>query len=181
MYSLNSTNRDLAELRSMQDWYLKYQLTVRAGRVGSGLRRRLREAIPGHGGSDETARLQPVALNDVSRPSNAATARSAAGRWNWRNSEFILRVKGYVDKPGRSEESRRRHRRQAACRFCCATWPTIQFGPDMRRGIAEANGEGETVGGIVVVRYGANAHQVIQDVKARLDAAMKALAGRMCK
>ena len=52
---------------------------------------------------------------------------------------------------------------------------TIQFGPDMRRGIAEANGQGETVGGIVVVRYGANAYQVIQDVKARLAVAMKAL------
>ena len=52
---------------------------------------------------------------------------------------------------------------------------TIQFGPDMRRGIAEANGEGETVGGIVIVRYGANAHQVIQDVKARLAQALKAL------
>ena len=45
----------------------------------------------------------------------------------------------------------------------------------MRRGIAELNGEGETVGGIVVVRYGANARQVIQDVKKRLDQAMKAL------
>ena len=51
----------------------------------------------------------------------------------------------------------------------------MQFGPDMRRGIAELNGEGETVGGIVVVRYGANARQVIQDVKQRLDQAMKAL------
>src|ERR1019366_7687373 len=51
----------------------------------------------------------------------------------------------------------------------------IQFGPDMRRGIAEANGEGETVGGIVIVRYGANAYQVIQDVKTRLATAMKAL------
>ena len=51
----------------------------------------------------------------------------------------------------------------------------IQFGPDMRRGIAEANGEGETVGGIVVVRYGANARQVIQDVKARLAQVMPAL------
>ena len=38
----------------------------------------------------------------------------------------------------------------------------VQLGPDMRRGIAELNGEGETVGGIVVVRYGANARQVIQ-------------------
>ena len=51
----------------------------------------------------------------------------------------------------------------------------VQLGPDMRRGIAEWNGEGETVGGIVVVRYGANARQVIQDVKKRLDEAMKGL------
>ena len=52
---------------------------------------------------------------------------------------------------------------------------TVQYGSDMRRGIAEANGQGETVGGIVIVRYGANAYQVIQDVKARLAVAMKAL------
>ena len=51
----------------------------------------------------------------------------------------------------------------------------VQLGPDMRRGIAELNGEGETVGGIVVVRYGANARQVIQRVKATLDQAMKGL------
>jgi Cu(I)/Ag(I) efflux system membrane protein CusA/SilA len=51
----------------------------------------------------------------------------------------------------------------------------VQFGPDMRRGIAELNGTGETVGGIVVVRYGANARQVILDVKQRLDQAMKGL------
>ena len=51
----------------------------------------------------------------------------------------------------------------------------VQLGPDMRRGIAELNGDGETVGGIVVVRYGANARQVIGDVKKRLDQAMKGL------
>ena len=51
----------------------------------------------------------------------------------------------------------------------------IQLGPDMRRGIAELNGEGETVGGIVVVRYGANAKEVINNVKKRLDEAMKGL------
>src|SRR5262249_60325679 len=51
----------------------------------------------------------------------------------------------------------------------------VQLGPDMRRGIAELNGEGETVGGIVVVRYGTNARRVIQQVKARLDHAMKGL------
>ena len=51
----------------------------------------------------------------------------------------------------------------------------VQFGPDMRRGIAELNGRGETVGGVVVVRYGANARQVILDVKKKLDVAMKGL------
>src|SRR5262245_195857 len=51
----------------------------------------------------------------------------------------------------------------------------VQLGPDMRRGIAELNGEGETVGGIVVVRYGANAKKVIVDVKKRLVQAMKGL------
>jgi Cu(I)/Ag(I) efflux system membrane protein CusA/SilA len=44
----------------------------------------------------------------------------------------------------------------------------VQYGPDLRRGLAEWNGEGETVGGIVVVRYGANAYKVIQDVKRKL-------------
>jgi Cu(I)/Ag(I) efflux system membrane protein CusA/SilA len=51
----------------------------------------------------------------------------------------------------------------------------VQLGPDMRRGIAELNGEGETVGGIVVVRYGADTRKVIEAVKARLDEAMKSL------
>jgi len=52
---------------------------------------------------------------------------------------------------------------------------TVELGPDMRRGIAELNGEGEAVGGIVVVRHGANARQVIQDVKQKLDQAMRGL------
>ena len=51
----------------------------------------------------------------------------------------------------------------------------VQFGPDMRRGIAELNGAGETVGGIVVVRYGVDTRAVIDAVKARLGEAMKTL------
>lgn len=51
----------------------------------------------------------------------------------------------------------------------------VQVGSDMRRGVAELNGDGETVGGIVVVRYGADVRKVIDEVKARLDEAMKSL------
>jgi len=88
--------------------------------------------------------------------------------------EFILRVKGYVQSVDEL--------RQAAVGVGDNGVPillrdvaTVQLGPDMRRGIADWNGEGETVGGIVVVRYGANARQVIQDVKVALDQAMKGL------
>src|SRR5206468_9110906 len=88
--------------------------------------------------------------------------------------EFILRVKGYIQKlddlrkvaVGVGERG---------VPILLGQVANVEFGPDMRRGIAELNGEGETVGGIVVVRYGANARQVILDVKKKLDLAMKGL------
>jgi Cu(I)/Ag(I) efflux system membrane protein CusA/SilA len=88
--------------------------------------------------------------------------------------EFILRVRGYVQ----TLDDLRRVTVGVGERgvpILLGQVANVEFGPDMRRGIAELNGEGETVGGIVVVRYGANARQVIQDVKKKLDAAMKGL------
>ena len=49
-----------------------------------------------------------------------------------------------------------------------ATWRTVAFGPDIRRGLAELDGEGEAVGGTIVMRYGENALDVIERVKAKL-------------
>ena len=173
IYSLNATNHDLAELRSMQDWYLKYQLTSVPGvsevaSVGGYVRQYQVTVDP------TKLRAYNLALKDVS----AAIARSngeVGGRsLELSEREFILRVKGYVTNledlrevaVGLGERGVPILLRDVA---------TVQSGPDMRRGIAEANGQGETVGGIVVVRYGANAHQVIQDVKARLAVALQAL------
>jgi Cu(I)/Ag(I) efflux system membrane protein CusA/SilA len=88
--------------------------------------------------------------------------------------EFILRVRGYIQ--GIDDL------KKVAVGVGASGVPillgqvaNVQLGSDMRRGIAELNGDGETVGGIVVVRYGANARDVIQNVKARLDEAMKGL------
>ena len=169
MYSLNSTNRDLAELRSMQDWYLKYQLTSVNGvsevaSVGGFVKQYQVTVDP-----DEAARLQP--LHRGRRHGHPAQqrrgGRALASRW--REKEFILRVRGYIE--GLDDL------RKVAVGVGANGVPillgdvaNVQLGPDMRRGIAELNGEGETVGGIVVVRYGANARQVILDVKKRLDA-----------
>ncbi len=173
MYSLNSTNRDLAELRSMQDWYLKYQLSSVPGvsEVASvgGFEKQYQVTV------DPTKlRAYNLALKDVSLAIERSNGEVGGRSLELAEREFILRVKGYVTSlddlkkiaVGIGDKGVPILLRDVA---------TIQFGSDMRRGIAEANGQGETVGGIVIVRYGANAHQVIQDVKARLAVAMKAL------
>ncbi len=173
MYSLNSTNRDLAELRSIQDWYLKYQLTAVPGvsevaSVGGFVKQYQVTVDP------TKLRAYNLALKDISTAIERSNGEVGGRSLELAEREFILRVKGYVTSlddlkkiaVGIGDKGVPILLRDVA---------TIQFGPDMRRGIAEANGEGETVGGIVVVRYGANAYQVIQDVKARLATAMKAL------
>ncbi|HEU6448383.1 MAG TPA: CusA/CzcA family heavy metal efflux RND transporter [Verrucomicrobiae bacterium] len=173
MYSINSTNRNLADLRSIQDWYLKYQLTAVPGvsEVASigGFVKQYQVTV------DPTKlRAYNISLNDVSRAIERSNGEVGGRSLELSEREFILRVKGYIENlddlkrvaVGVGENGVPILLRDVA---------NIQFGPDMRRGIADLNGDGETVGGIVVVRYGANAYKVIQDVKARLDQAMKAV------
>src|SRR5664279_805272 len=173
MYSLNSTNRDLAELRSIQDWYLKYQLTAVPGvsEVASigGFVKQYQVTV------DPTKlRAYNLSLNDVSRAIERSNGEVGGRSLELSEREFILRVKGYIENlddlkkvaVGVGENGVPVLLRDVA---------NVQFGPDMRRGIADLNGDGETVGGIVVVRYGANAYQVIQDAKQRLAQAMQAL------
>ncbi len=173
MYSINSTNRDLAELRSIQDWYLKYQLTSVPGvsevaSVGGFVKQYQVTVDP------TKLRAYNLALKDVSMAIERSNGEVGGRSLELSEREFILRVKGYIASlddlkqiaVGVGDKGVPILLRDVA---------NIQFGPDMRRGIAELNGEGETVGGIVVVRYGANSRQVIRDVKQRLDQAMKAL------
>lgn len=175
MYSLNSTNRDLAELRSMQDWYLKYQLTSVPGvsevaSVGGFVKQYQVTVDPAK------LRAYNLSLNDLSRAIERSNGEVGGRSLELSEREFILRVKGYIT----SLDDLKKVAVGTGDRgvpILLGDVATVQFGPDMRRGIAEANGQGETVGGIVVVRYGANAHQVIQDVKVRLAKAMKALPG----
>ena len=173
MYSINSTNRNLADLRSIQDWYLKYQLTAVPGvsEVASigGFVKQYQVTV------DPTKlRAYNISLNDVSKAIERSNGEVGGRSIELAETEFILRVKGYIQNlddlksvaVGVGKDGTPILLRDVA---------NIQFGPDERRGIADLNGAGETVGGIVVVRYGANAYKVIQDVKARLNQAMKAL------
>ncbi len=173
MYSLNSTNRDLAELRSMQDWYLKYQLTSVPGvaevaSVGGFVKQYQVTVDP------TKLRAYNLALKDVSTAIERSNGEVGGRSLELAEREFILRVKGYVTSLDDLEKIAVGVGDKGVP-ILLRDVATVQFGADMRRGIAEANGEGETVGGIVIVRYGANARQVIGEVKTRLAQAMKAL------
>ena len=173
MYSINSTNRSLAELRSMQDWYLKYQLTSVGGvsEVASigGFVKQYQVTV------DPTRlRAYNLSIGDVAMAVQKSNGEVGGRSIEMAEKEFILRVRGYIQ--GIEDL------KKVAVGVGTGGVPillgeiaNVQLGPDMRRGIAELNGVGETVGGIVVVRYGANARQVITNVKQRLDQAMGGL------
>jgi len=173
MYSINSTNRSLQELRSYQDWYLKYQLSAVQGvsevaSIGGFVKQYQVTVDP------VKLRAYDLPLSRVKTAIQRSTGEVGGRSIEMAETEYILRVKGYIENVDQL--------RKVAVGVGANGVPTllgevatVQLGPEMRRGIAELNGTGETVGGIVVVRYGANARQVIRDVKQRLDQAMASL------
>src|SRR5256712_5135320 len=173
MYALNSTNRSLAELRSLQDWYLKYQLTAIPGvsEVASvgGFVKQYQVTV-------DPAKLRGYNLSiaELSLAIQRSNGEVGGRSLELAEKEFILRVRGYLQG---LDDLRKRPVGVGTngVPILLGEVAEVQLGPDMRRGIAELNGVGETVGGIVVVRYGANARQVITNVKRRLDQAMGGL------
>jgi Cu(I)/Ag(I) efflux system membrane protein CusA/SilA len=173
MYSINSTNRDLAELRSYQDWYLRYQLASVEGvsevaSVGGFVKQYQVTVDP------TKLRAYNLSISEVAMAIKRSNGEVGGRSIELSEKEFILRVRGYIQ----NLEDLRKVAvgvGEKGVPILLGQVANVEFGPDMRRGIAELNGEGETVGGIVIVRYGANARQVILDVKKKLDVAMKGL------
>ena len=173
MYSITSTNRDLAELRSMQDWYLRYQLASVEGvsevaSVGGFVKQYQITVDP------TRLRAYNLSLSQVALAVKRSNGEVGGRSIELSEKEFLLQVRGYL----RNLEDLRKVAVGVGDKgvpILLGQVANVEFGPDMRRGIAELNGEGETVAGVVVVRYGANARQVILDVKKRLAQAMKGL------
>ena len=167
MYALRSADHDLAELRSVQDWFLKYELTAVQGvsevaSVGGFVRQYQITVDPNRLRAYD---ISLARIRDAVRRSNT----DVGGRvFETAETEFMVRGEGYIR--GLDDV------RQIALGVDASGTPvtvedvaTVQFGPEIRRGLAELNGEGEVVGGIVVVRSGANVHEVVGRVKARLE------------
>src|SRR6185503_2631168 len=137
IYSLNSTNRDLAELRSMQDWYLKYQLASVEGvaevaSVGGFVRQYQITVDPAK------LRAYNLSISEVAMAVKRSNGEVGGRSIEMSEKEFILRVRGYVE----NLEDLKKVAVGAGASgvpILLRDVANIQLGPDMRRGIAELN------------------------------------------
>jgi Cu(I)/Ag(I) efflux system membrane protein CusA/SilA len=157
---------DLGDLRALQDWYVRYQLTSVPGvaEVASigGYVRQYQITV-------EPSLLQaygvslPMVVEAVRRSNNDVGGRLL----EISETEYMVRGRGYL-RGVEDLESVVVMSERGKAPVLLKNIARVQIGPDIRRGIAEKNGEGETVGGIVVMRYGQNALKVIGDVKEKI-------------
>jgi Cu(I)/Ag(I) efflux system membrane protein CusA/SilA len=166
MYTLTSPSRDLQQLRSLQDWFLKYELTGIDGvsevaSVGGYVKQYQVIVEP------EKLRAYDIPLWKVRQAIQRSNSEVGGRVMELSETEYILRVKGYVTDPAELARTAVGTRHDGTP-ILVSDIGSVSIGPDMRRGIAEWNGEGETVGGIVVVRYGVSVLDVIHRVKEKL-------------
>ena len=163
-----SGKHDLAELRSLQDWNLRYALASVPGvaevaSVGGFVRQYQVQVDPNR------LRASASRSRDVVAAVRAANQETGGGVIEIAGHEQVIRGRGYV-RDARRPRAAAAARERAAARPCTLRdVAVVSLGPEMRRGLVELDGEGEVVGGIVVMRWGENALAVIDAVKERLE------------
>ena len=161
-----SGQHDLAALRSFQDWYLQYWLRAVEGVA----------EVASIGGfvRQYQVNLDPtkVSAYRLSIPSIVETIRQSnndvGGRVvEFSGIEYVVRGRGYIKKVEDIEKIAVAVNENGTP-ILLRDVATVRLGPDMRRGLAELDGQGEVAGGIVIMRFGENALNVIERVKAKL-------------
>ncbi len=166
-YSLKSDRHDLQQLRSIQDWFLRYELTAVEGvsEVASigGYVKQYQVAVD----PDRLLAYHitiPQIRQAIQRSNNDVGGRVI----EMAETEFMVRGLGYIQSTQDIEQivvgSDMR-----GTPILLRDLAEVKLGPEMRRGLAELNGEGEVVGGIVVMRFGENARAVIERVERKLE------------
>ncbi|MBN8489877.1 MAG: efflux RND transporter permease subunit [Burkholderiales bacterium] len=164
-YALLAKNRTLAELRTIQDWYVRYQLTKAPGVA----------EVASLGGFVQTYQVtvDPLKLRSygiplmkvaqVIRDSN----RDVGGRVvEMTETEYMVRGKGYLR--GRVDIEMLVVKSEGGTPVLIRDIARVEMAPDERRGLSELNGEGEVVSGIAMARFGQNALEVIHNLKAKV-------------
>ncbi len=159
---------DLAELRSLQDWFLKYELQSVSGvsEVASvgGMVKQYQVVV-----DPNKLRGYNLTLEQVQQAIRQSATEMGASVIELAEAEYMVGVKGYVTRLKDLQQVPVGRLSADGTPLLLKDIARVQLGAKPRRGIAELNGEGEVVGGIVVMRSGENALNVIQAVKAKLD------------
>ena len=166
-YTVESDRHNLQELRSIQDWYLRYELTSVEGvsEVASlgGFVKQYQVAI-----DPNKLVAYDIPLTDVMMAIRKANLDVGGGAIEMGETEFVVRSHGYIRSIEDIENIVVMSSRDGTP-VLVKNLAEVRIGPEMRRGVAEWNGEGETVGGIVVMRFGENALKTIERVKEKLE------------
>ena len=169
LYALvdRSGQHDISQLRSLQDWFLKYELQTVPGvsevsALGGMVKQYQVKVNP------EKLRAFSIPLSLIQMAIQRGNQEVGASVVEMAEAEYMVRASGYVQSiddlaniPLGLDVN--------GTPLLLKDVADIELGPQMRRGIAELNGEGEVVGGIVVMRFGENAQKTIDGVKAKLE------------
>ncbi|WP_395375922.1 efflux RND transporter permease subunit [Marinicella sp. W31] len=164
---------DLSELRSLQDWFLKYELQTVEGvsEVASlgGMIKQYQVAV-----NPNALRALNIPLQHVTEAIRLGNQEIGASVVEMAEAEYMINTTGYIENR-QDLENIPIGLNQNGMPMFVKDIAEVRLGPQMRRGIAELNGQGEVVGGIVVMRYGENALQVINHVEEKLSQLKKSL------
>ena len=168
MYTLTSDKHDLQQLRSIQDWYLRYELMSVSGvsevaSAGGYVKQYQVEVDP------EKLRAYGISLQKVNMAIKRSNNDVGGKLIEMGETEYMIRSKGYITSLDDLKKILIGIDRESNTPIFLSQVANIHIGPEIRRGIIDLNGEGEAVTGIIVMRYGENAMEVIKQVKARLN------------
>jgi Cu(I)/Ag(I) efflux system membrane protein CusA/SilA len=164
---------DLAELRAFQDWFLKFELktvpnVAEVATLGGMVKQFQVQVDP------DKLRSYRLPLATVTAAIKAANSEAGGSVLEQGEAEYMVRVQGYL----KTLDDFRQIPigvSPTGTPILLADVARVQLGPEMRRGIAELNGEGEVVGGVIVLRSGQNARQTINAVKEKLATLQRSL------
>lgn len=168
-----SGGQDLAQLRSLQDWFLKYELQTVHGvsevaTVG-GMVKQYQVVL-----DPDSLRAYNLSLAKVKQAIQKGNQETGGSVIEMAEAEYMVRSTGYVDSL-KDLQHIPLGMNKRGIPILLKDVAQIRLGPQLRRGIAELDGEGEVVGGVVVMRFGENALTTIKAVKAKLEKLSRSL------
>lgn len=171
-YTLDAPGYDLGELRALQDWYIRFALQTVEGvsEVASfgGYQKQYQIAI-----DPLKLRYYDINLNEVTQAIKNNNNEVGGRKFELSDIGYIIKTTGYIKNIEEIENIALKTVNTSPIRI--KDIGTVQMGGELRLGIVDENGEGEKVGGIVIMRYGENAKAVIDRVKEKFESVSKGL------